>query len=191
MAKNLHLELLIEGCKQSNRASQLRLYEHFYSYGMGVCLRFCKSRDEALEIVNDGFLKAFTKIEQFDVEQAFKPWLRRIFINASIDYYRKYHKLQDTLEVAFIKEKEGSTYNEALDNLAYEDLLLILQKLSPAYRLVFNLYVVESFTHQEIAEKLNISVGTSKSNLAKARKKIKSMLGASHSIYLKSEGNGG
>lgn len=191
MAKNLQLNLLIDGCRKGNQASQIRLYEHFFSYGMGVCLRFSKSRDEALEIVNDGFLKAFTKIDQYDTDQPFKPWLRRIFINSSIDYYRKYHKLSEPLEVAFIKQTSTSTYNDALDNLAYNDLVKIIQKLSPAYRLVFNLYVVEHLSHQEIAEKLNISIGASKSNLSKARQKIKSMLGVSHGIHLKSGRNGG
>lgn len=191
MAKNLQIHILIDGCRRSNRASQIRLYEHFYSYGMGVCLRFSKNRDEAMEIVNDGFLKAFVKIDQYDSDQPFKPWLRRILINCSIDYYRKYHKLSEPLEVAFIQKTATSTYNDALDNLAYDDLMMIMQKLSPAYRMVFNLYVVENFSHQEIAEKLEISIGTSKSNLSKARQKIKSMLGASHGIYLKSGKNGG
>ncbi len=191
MAKNLQLHLLIDGCRKDNQASQIRLYEHFFSYGMGLCLRFSKNRDEALEIVNDGFLKAFTKIHQYDTEQPFKPWLRRILINASIDYYRKYHKQTDPLAVAFIKESSNATYNDALDNLAFEDLLKVLQKLPPAYRMVFNLYVVENYSHQEIADKLEISVGSSKSNLAKARQKIKVFLASSHGIYLKSEKNGG
>ena len=191
MAKNIQVHLLVDGCRKGNRASQIRLYEHFFSYGMGVCLRFSKSREEALEIVNDGFLKAFLKIEQYDTEQPFKPWLRRILINASIDYYRKYHKNKEALEVAYIKDSGNPTYNDALDNLAYDDLLKIMQKLSPAYRMVFNLYVIEHLSHQEIAEHLNISVGSSKSNLAKARQKIKSMLGASHGIYIKNGKNGG
>ena len=191
MAKNLQLHLLIDGCRKGNRASQIRLYQHFFSYGMGVCLRYSKNREEALEILNDGFLKAFTKIHQYDSEQSFKPWLRRILINASIDYYRKYHKKYDSLVIAFIRKPSNTTYNDALDNLAFEDLLKVMQKLSPAYRMVFNLYVVENFSHQEIAEKLDISIGASKSNLAKARQKIKAMLGASHGIYLKSEKNGG
>lgn len=191
MAKNIQVHLLVEGCRKGHRASQIRLYEHFFSYGMSICLRYSKGREEALEIVNDGFLKAFTKIEQYDSEQPFKPWLRRILINSSIDYYRKYHKSSDPLEVAYMKESENTSYNDALDNLAYEDLMKIMQKLSPAYKMVFNLYVIEHYSHQEIADQLNISVGSSKSNLAKARQKIKSMLGASHGIYLKNGKNGG
>ena len=192
MAKNLQLHLLIDGCRKGNRASQIRLYEHFYSYGMGICLRYSRSREEALEIVNDGFHKAFSRIDQYDKDQPFKPWLRRILINAAIDYSRKYHKQKHSPTVAIgNNEAFNATHNKALENLAFEDLLKIMQKLPSAYRMVFNLYVVENFSHQEIAEKLEISVGASKSNLAKARKKIKSMLGASHGIYLKSEQNGG
>ena len=192
MAKNLQLQLLIDGCRKGNRASQIRLYEHFFGYGMGVCLRYSRNREEALEIVNDGFHKAFSRIEQYDKEQPFKPWLRRILINAAIDYSRKYHKNKGAKAFTLAREETAATtHNKALENLAFEDLLKIMQKLPDAYRMVFNLYVVEHFSHQEIAEKLNISVGASKSNLAKARKKIKSMLGASHGIYLKSEQNGG
>jgi len=194
MANNpqINLSLLIEGCRKGNRASQIRLYKHFYGYAMGVCLRFCKSRDEALEIVNDGFLKAFTKIDQYDPDQPFKPWLRRILINASIDYYRKYHKLSEPLDyTSSLDSTSDYVENDALNHLAYEALLDVIQNLSPMYRLVFNLYVMEGLSHQEIAEKLGISVGTSKSNLSKARQKIQSMLGASHGIYLKSEKNGG
>lgn len=190
MAKNVNIQLLIDGCRNGHRASQIRLYEQFYSYGMGLCLRFSKSREEAMEIVNDGFLKAFLKIDQYDTDYPFKPWLRRILINASIDYYRKYNKLKDEEEKVLSIEQSNTTQNEALENLEFEDLLKVMQQLSPAYRLVFNLYVIEGMTHQDIAEQLNISVGTSKSNLAKARIKMKSMLGASHGIYLKSERNG-
>lgn len=191
MAKDLQIKLLVQGCRQGNQASQMSLYEHFFSYGMGVCLRYSKSRDEALEIVNDGFLKAFLKIDQYDSEQPFKPWLRRILINASIDYYRKYNKHIEYLDVEYEQENYNLDYNEALDNLAFDDLIKIMQKLPPAYRKVFNLYVVENFSHQEIAEMLDISVGSSKSNLAKARKKINTMLAASHGIYLKTGKNGG
>lgn len=158
---------------------------------MSISLRYSKNREEALEITNDAFLKVFRKIEQYDLEQPFLPWLRKIVIHASIDYYRKHHKLDAPIEVAYLNQTNKTTSNEALDNLAFEDLIMVMQRLSPAYRLVFNLYVIDGLMHQEIAEKLNISVGSSKSNLAKARQKIKSMLGASHDIHLKSRGNGG
>ena len=191
MTKNFPVHSVIEGCRKGQQSSQLMLYEHFFGYAMGVCLRYSKNREEALEITNDGFFKAFTKIDQFDSKQPFKPWLRRILINVSIDYYRKYHRLNDSNGLENIKLTPTATYNEALDNLEFNDLLKITQRLPAAYRMVFNLYVIENYTHQEIADQLEISVGTSKSNLSKARQKIKSMLGVSHGIYLKPETNGG
>ena len=187
MAVNHDVNKLIKGCRAGKRASQIHLYEHFYSYGMAISLRYSKNREEALEILNDGFLKAFQKIDQYKPGLPFKPWLRRILINTAIDYYRKYHTLNQPVEY---HESSNETFNDALDNLAYEDLLVIVRKLPPAYRLVFNLYVIEGLSHQDISDRLGISVGTSKSNLAKARKKIKTMLGASHGIYFKLKSNG-
>ena len=185
MANEPNVQILLNGCLQGDRKSQLGLYRHYFSYGMGVCLRYSKDREEALEILNDGFLKAFLKIDRYDTEKPFRPWLRRVLINTAIEYYRKYHqgKEVDLQNVKFLKST--STYNDALDQLAYDDLLALVQQLPPAYRMVFNLYVMEQRTHQEIAEELDISVGTSKSNLSKARRKIQSMLGESHGIHLK------
>lgn len=186
MAKDIiNVPLLIKGCLDGKRASQLRLYEHFYGYGMGICLRYCKNREEALEVLNDGFLKAFTKIELYNPTYPFKAWLRKILINASIDYHRKYHKLTGGEALGHEAEIKASTHNLGLENLAYDDLLSVMQQLTPAYRLVFNLYIVDGLTHKEIAKKLNISEGTSKSNLSKAKGKIQALLGASHGIYYK------
>lgn len=186
MAKNIiNVPLLVKGCRNGERSSQLRLYEHFYSYGMGICLRYCINREEALEVLNDGFLKAFTKIDLYNPVYPFKGWLRKILINASIDYHRKYHKLASTEELDYAAEEKGATHNLGLENLAYHDLIKVVQQLSPAYRLVFNLYIVDGLTHKEISKKLGINEGTSKSNLAKARRKIQSLLGASHGIYYK------
>ncbi len=190
MADSPNIQLLIEGCRRGNRASQLKLYEHFYSYGLSITLRYSKNREEALEILNDSFLKAFLKIDQYDSDYPFKPWLRRILINSSIDYHRKYSRLNEKIESSPNTELATASYNFALDNLEFDDLIIVLQKLSPAYRLVFTLYVVEGFKHHEIAEKLNISIGSSKSNLAKARIKLKSILQSSHSTHYKKEGNG-
>lgn len=186
MARKLtNVPFLIKGCRDGNRSSQLRLYEHFYSYGMGICLRYCSSREEAIEVLNDGFLKAFTKIDQYQPAYPFKAWLRKILINSSIDYHRKYHKLPAAEEISFDAEARSATHNLALEHLAYDDLLKVMQQLSPVYRIVFNLYIVDGLTHKEIGAKLGISVGTSKSNLSKARRKIQALLTESHDIYYK------
>ncbi len=189
--ENLNFRLLYEGCKRKHRASQLRLYEHFYSYGMSICLRYSKNREEAQEVLNDAFLKVFTKIDQYDPDYPFKPWLRQVLIYASIDYYRKYQKLNNEKEIVEERDTPTTSQNEGIENLEYEDLLEVLQLVPPSYRLVFNLFAVDGLSHQEIADKLGISVGTSKSNLAKARMKLRNLLDTSaYSKGLKSKENG-
>ncbi len=184
MTEDQKILQLIAGCKKMKQSSQMELYHLFYSYGMGVCLRYARNRESAMEMLNDGFLKVFLKIDQYNSEFAFKPWLRRILINAAIDHYRKYEeKKVDTFSS---EEVEGNpSYNIALDHLEFDDLLQFMQKLPAAYQMVFNLYVVEGLTHAEIAAQLGTSVGTSKSNLSKARQKIKEMLKDAHDIHFK------
>ena len=181
--------LMLEGCRKHQRLSQLQLYEHYYSYGMGICLRFSKNRNEAQEILNDGFLKVFKKIHLFNPEQAFEPWLRKVLVNTSIDYYRKHHK--DAPETLTFEEAwSGTTVNEAIENLAYQELIQYLHYLPPAYRIAFNLFVIEGMTHPEIAKELAISVGASKSNLSKARNKLKQLIAGTTDFTLKQEEHG-
>lgn len=171
---NINLQLLIEGCRNENRHSQRKLYEHFYGYAMSVALRFGESREEALEIVNDSFLKVFNRLDQYDTSFPFKAWFRKILINAAVDYFRKFHKHPKYLEMTEIREARNS---ESIQSFSQEDdMLPIVQKLPPAYRMVFNLYVMEEYKHHEVAEILNISVGTSKSNLARAKMKLREMV---------------
>lgn len=142
---------------------------------MSVCLRYAPTRDEALEVLNDGFLKVFTRLDQYDPAQPFKGWLRRILINSAIDHYRQEvrHQHEDVDKVAQVAVSEAA---DAFSQLSYEELLGFVQRLSPAYRLVFNLYVMDGFTHEEIAGQLGISVGASKSNLARARENLRQLL---------------
>ncbi len=171
---NHTFHLLLDSCEQGNRASQKELYRQYYAYAMNICLHYSSNREEASEILNDGFLKVFKNMGQYRRKSAFKSWLRRILINASIDYYRRYHRDEVSLEVIHLREP--TTVNTAPGQLNLDDVLRIVQQLPPAYRLVFNLHVVEGFSHPEIAKELGISVGTSKSNLAKAKKKLQNML---------------
>lgn len=168
--------LLIQGCKRHDRDSQRLLYQHYYSYAMSVCARYCKSMDEAKEVVNDGFMKVFSKIDLYKTETSFKAWLRRIMINASIDHYRseRKHYYHDDVDAVVIPLHVS---NDGVDELSYAELLALVQRLSPAYRAVFNLYVMDGYNHEEIGKLLGISSGTSKSNLMKARENLKRMLG--------------
>jgi len=167
---------LLAGCLRNNRRSQELLYRQFYGYAMSICLRYAPTREGALEVLNDGFLKVFTRLEQYEQTQPFKGWLRRILINTAVDHYRQevrhfYHEDVEQADQTVVAESA-----DAYSQLAYEELMGLIQRLSPAYRLVFNLYVIDGFTHDEIASQLGISVGASKSNLARARENLRQLL---------------
>jgi len=166
--------LFLEGCKQRDRESQRMLYRHHYAYAMSICLRYCQTKEEAREILNDGFMKVFSKIEQYNPETSFLGWLRRIMINTAIDHYRKEvkHYHQSSIE----NEKPVANTTSVLDDLGHQELLQLVQQLSPAYRAVFNLYAIDGYNHKEIGQILGISEGTSKSNLSKAREVLRDKL---------------
>jgi len=166
---------LLDGCLRGDRRSQELLYKQFYGYAMGLCLRYARSRDEAAEILNDGFFKIFTKLETFDRERPFKTWLGRVMINTALDQYRREvkHQVYEDMELV----KNAVAVNEdALSRLAYEELITMVQRLPPAYRTVFSLAVLDGYTHEEIAKELGISIGASKSDLSRAREKLKVMV---------------
>jgi RNA polymerase sigma-70 factor (ECF subfamily) len=171
----ININLILKGCLRGNRNSQRRLYEHFYGYGMNIGLHYSQNREEALEILNDGFLKVFTNLDKYDSSFPFRGWLRRILINAAIDYYRKYHKQPDLLELTEAGEVAGDEMPMPILS-PDEDVLPILQELPPAYRMVFNLFVLEGYKHHEIAEMLGISVSTSRSNFIRAKEKLRKIL---------------
>jgi RNA polymerase sigma-70 factor (ECF subfamily) len=168
------LQATLKGCRKGKRQSQQELYMHFYNYAMSICLRYAHREEEAEEILNDGFMKVFQKIDLYSESLSFKGWLRRIMINASIDHYRKHEKHYHTLDIA--EAARETDQSDQLSLLAEEELVGLIQQLPPAYRMVFNLYAIEGYTHEEIARQLNISIGTSKSNLSKARAKLQKMV---------------
>lgn len=165
---------LIRDCRKGKRESQKELYRQFYNYAMSICLRYSRDREEAKEIVNDGFVKVFTKLDKYTDSMSFKGWMRRIMINSAIDFYRKNEKHYHSMDIVYAQGV--SVDEEGVSKLSEEEIMNAVQQLPPSYRIVFNLYVVEGFKHEEISYKLNISIGTSKSNLAKARMKLKTML---------------
>ncbi|MGZ3836649.1 MAG: RNA polymerase sigma factor, partial [Mucilaginibacter sp.] len=140
---------------------------------------YANNRDEAAEVMNQGFYKVFTRIETFDRTRPFKAWLGRIMMNVSIDYYRANLKMAYTDDLD--KAEHLSDGDLTDQKLNYDDLLRLVQKLPPAYRTVFNLFAVEGYTHEEIGELLHISPGTSKSNLHKARQKLKQWISDANS----------
>ncbi len=150
------------------------LYHRFASKMYAVCLRYCKDAEDAQDLLQDGFVKIFKNLEKFRGEGSFEGWIRRIFVNTSIEHFRKSLKnfsVSDTQEVIV----EDSSWN-ALDNLAEKDIIKMIQELSPGYRQVFNMYVIEGYSHKDIGEILGISEGTSKSQLARAKGILKKMV---------------
>ena len=168
----VNLQLILEGCRNGNSMSQRKLYEYYYGFAMKIGLRYGKNKEEALEIVNDGFLKVFKNINRYDVKYPFNGWLHRVIVNAGIDYYRS-----NKNQLSFLELVDGYHAKDTSESFPpifpSEDMLPVIQELSPAYRMVFNLYVMEEYKHHEIAELLGISVGTSKSNLARAKAKVR------------------
>jgi RNA polymerase sigma factor (sigma-70 family) len=142
---------------------------------MSICLRYADTRDEAAEILNDGFMKIFNSLNKFDFNKPFKPWLRKILVNLSIN---RYHQRQRQVETEEITESNNESDGEKiLSSIAYQEVIEMLHKLPPSYRAVFNLHVIEGYSHEEIATMLNISIGTSKSNLFKAKEHLKKIVG--------------
>lgn len=167
--------VLIKNCQKKKAGSEKELYEHFFAYGMSIGLRYTSSYDEAIEVVNDSFMKVFRTIKNFKNEN-FKAWFRRIIINTAADSYRK-NKKYDFIE-GYDEGHAEDIYAEELitAQLSYQDLLGLVQQLTPAYRTVFNLYAIDGYKHEEIAKTLNISVGASKSNLSRARQMLKGLI---------------
>lgn len=157
---------LIKGCIEGDRRMQKQLYDQFSPKMYAVCLRYMGNADDAQDILQEGFIKIFKNLERFRGDGSFEGWVRRIFVNTAIEHIRK-----KKLNLSLTEKEDTIEFKSvsALDNINEKDLLKIVSDLSPGYRSVFNLYVVEGFSHKEIGELLGINEGTSKSQLARAR----------------------
>jgi RNA polymerase sigma-70 factor (ECF subfamily) len=165
---------LIKGCIDGDRQMQQHLYNRFASKMYGVCLRYAGNVEDANDILQEGFIKVFKNLGKFRSEGSFEGWVRRIFINSAIEQYRKKVKLYNVSEV-YENTVEDKSLN-ALDILATKDVMSVVNELSPGYKAVFNLHVVEGYSHNEIAQMLGINEGTSKSQLARAKGVLKKII---------------
>lgn len=172
---------IIQGCIRNERRAQEELFKLFYGKMLAVCMRYISDRDSAQEVLQEGFIKIFEKLEVFDYKGSFEGWIRRIVANTAIDSIRRSKRnpyltdndadfVTDTYDP--MAEREEHDFHDLKAELALE----AIQQLSPAYRTVFNLYVMENYSHKEIGELLGISEGTSKSNLAKAKMNLQKIL---------------
>ncbi|MEO6188117.1 MAG: RNA polymerase sigma factor [Ginsengibacter sp.] len=165
---------LIQGCINENRQMQEILYHKYSSKMYGVCLRYSGNSDDANDLLQEGFIKVFKNLGKFRGEGSFEGWIRRIFVNTSIEHFRKKVKLYNVTEV-----QENTVEDQdltALDTLAEKDIIVLVNELSPGYKTVFNMHVIEGYSHKEIAEMLGITEGTSKSQLARAKGVLKKSL---------------
>ncbi|MEZ4942766.1 MAG: sigma-70 family RNA polymerase sigma factor [Saprospiraceae bacterium] len=172
--ENKDLGQILSGCLKNDRKSQKTLYDRFYRYALSLALPYCACEEDAREVVNDAFLKAFITIDRYDPAYAFATWLRVIVTRTAINRYKSHQN-----ELIIFDLTEGLDMpvdDEILSKMAAEEVLRLVQKLPPAYRLTLNLFALEGYSHPEIAQMLGISVGTSKSNLSKAKAKLKQML---------------
>lgn len=164
----------ITACVNKERWAQKKLYEDHYSKMMGVCLRYSNNREDALDILHDGFIKVFKHISKYQPGTSISAWIHRIMVNTSIDFYRKAIRRR-TEDIDNAYDLSGNDA-DAISQCSEKEILKAVQTLSPAYRAVFNLYVIEGFSHKEIAGQLSITESTSRSNLVKARSKLKAFL---------------
>ncbi|MBU0489012.1 MAG: RNA polymerase sigma factor [Bacteroidetes bacterium] len=166
---------IIEGCKAGKRKAQQLLYRKFHPAMMGICLRYCKSHEEAEDVLVGGFMTIFTKIKDYRGEGALAAWIRRIFVNAAIDHYRSNLKFQMHSDVAEI-ERVARSEPDFNAKMSADEIMTLVQQLPEGCRMVFNLYAIEGYHHKEIAEMLGISENTSKTQLLYARKLLQAKL---------------
>lgn len=161
------LKKIIDECVAGKGHAQAKLYELFAPKMFGVCLRYAADTAEAEDNLQEGFIKVFKYIGKFKHKGSFEGWIRRIMVNVSLEKFRKQHFMYPVEDIEIYESNVFA--NDILDEISVQELVELIQELPPRYRMVFNLYVMEGMSHQEISKKMNISIGTSKSNLSRAR----------------------
>ncbi|MDB4924757.1 MAG: sigma-70 family polymerase sigma factor [Mucilaginibacter sp.] len=169
------IDELITRCKAGERQAQELLYKQFAAKMLGVCMRYATDRMEAEDMLQNGFIKVFKKLEDYRGDGAFEGWVRRIMVHSAIEYYRKHHKMVQVMDVTEIGN-EPSVNPTVMANMGVKDLMNIIRQLSPGYKMVFNLYAIEGYSHREIAGIVGITEGASKSQLSRARAILKDMV---------------
>lgn len=174
--KNSTDQELIHGCRKGDRVAQKCLYERFFGKMMGIAMRYTRHQEEAIDILNTAFLKVFTSLDKYQDQSNLPGWIAKIVFNTAIDHVRRHAKYREVMD--FETEQDAPVTNVSLDHLQAEDLYRLIQQLPTSSRTVFCLYVIDGYQHKEIADMLNITVGTSKWHLANARKELQHLLRA-------------
>ncbi len=166
---------VIQACLKNNADAQHTLIKQYHSYAKSICLRYSSVKEDAEEIINDGFLKVFHNLHQYIHTQSFKGWIRKIMVNTAIDYYRKHQKYQFHEDVSEL-ERMDDVNEDVISKISASEILKLIQNLPTSYRMVFTLFVIDGYSHKEIGNMLGIQEGTSKSNLRDARAKLQKMI---------------
>ena len=174
LSRKLSVDDLLEGCKRGDRRTQEMLYKMLASRMLGVCMRYAKDLFEAEDVLQTGFVKVFQKVNEFRGDGSFEGWIRRVMVNTAIESYRKNQRMMNLVEIDEVFDVPQVTFD--MDGLEVRDLLNLIQQLSAGYKLVFNLYAIEGYSHKEIAQQLGITEGASKSQLSRARAILKDKL---------------
>jgi RNA polymerase sigma-70 factor (ECF subfamily) len=168
------LSSVLQACLAGDQRAQRSLINQFLGYAKRVCQRYTAHPSETEEIINEGFLKVFTHLDRYDPTQPFKAWFRTILVNTAVDYYRKQQKWANRLS---LDEVDLADWNDdVISAISAQEILDLVRQLPPAYRMVFTMFVVEGYSHREIADLLGIQEGTSKSNLYDARRKLQLLI---------------
>lgn len=178
MSKKIeYLRQIVAGCEKGDVRFQEKLYKHFYAYGLTISRLYCYSNEDSIDVLNDSFIKAFSAIQRkkYNKEKDLKLWLRKIIINTAIDQYRKELKTLKTIEIDenyhIIEDN-----NNAISQLSATEIMELLQQLSIQHKMVFLLYEIQGYSHNEIADKLNISTSSSRVFLVRAKKKLQKLI---------------
>ena len=176
----IQLENIIKGCVDGRTEAQEALYKKFSGKLFGICLRYTKDYSAAEDVLHEGFIKIYSNISSYKGTGSFEGWIRRVVINTALERFRKQFQMYP---IADINESDlGVRYENIITDISARDLLDLIKDLPPAYRMVFNLYAIDGYSHKEIGDILNISVGTSKSNLSRARKLLQTRVEEHFSI---------
>lgn len=177
---------IIDGCKKNSKSAQIALFEKYSPVLRNICCRYAVNRDEAEDLLHDGFIKILSNIGKYDRKGSFEGWLRKVTVNNAITHYHKKSKERGMIRLdetsVQISEEENNGDDQSLRNiilnaeLSKDELISVVNELPDGFRMVFNLYVFEDCSHKEISDKLNISVNTSKSQLSRARKLLQKLL---------------
>jgi len=172
----IDLSKILERCKKFERKAQKELYDIYSPVLFGICMRYAKSKFEAEDMLQEGFIKILTKVNDYKGDGSFEGWMRRIIVNTAISMYHKNKKHNDIYEIDEINETDIKGYTIEDNQFTSDELFKVINSLPEGYKVVFNLYAIEGFKHKEIAELLNINQNTSKSQYSRAKEKIRQQL---------------